>query len=210
MTPTRLGFSNARMAYDDLLARLLLTIEQGGLTEKVTALRITTRYRVKDPFSDRTIGLAHDALETFLNSPLQDGSGERMKWNKATIHTWLCMAAKLSHEGSLPEYRDALIATIEVVESWRAKRGSPSQHEHGENVPLAIFHDRATARVADVSSVVLRDLTGWMIFQRTRGTVLPFLVPAEAAWEGINPGVDAERYLSSLSTEIHWGDAGWL
>ena len=36
-------------------------------------------------------------------------------------------------------------------------------YEHGENLPLAIFHDRATARVADVSSVVLRDLTGWMI-----------------------------------------------
>ena len=37
----RVGFSNARMSYDDLLARLLLTLERGTLTLKITSAQIT-------------------------------------------------------------------------------------------------------------------------------------------------------------------------
>ncbi len=40
----RVGFLNARMSYDDLLARLLLTLERGTLTLKITSaqtLRVT-------------------------------------------------------------------------------------------------------------------------------------------------------------------------
>ena len=210
MMSDRLGFSNARMAYDDLLARLLLTIEQGGLTEKVTALRITTRYRDKAPFSDKTMNLAKDALTSFLGAPLQDHEGQRLRWNKATIHTWLCLAAKLSREGLLAEYQAAFFGSVEAVESWRARRGAPTQHEQVENDVLAIFHDRATARVADVSSVVLRDLTAWMMFQRLNGTVFPFLKPLEAAWETVRHSGDPERYLSTLSSDIRWGESGWL
>ncbi|SNY54949.1 Protein of unknown function DUF262 [Paractinoplanes atraurantiacus] len=126
MSSERLGFSNARMAYDDLLARLLLTIEQGKLTEKVTALRITTRYRDTKPFSDRTMSLAKDAIDCFLKAPTSDDSGRRLKWNKATIHTWLCMAAKLAFEEKLPNYSHALFETIKIVESWRLKRNGAS------------------------------------------------------------------------------------
>ena len=46
LSKERVGFSNARMAYDDLIGRFLLTLEIGSLGEKITAGRITARYRL--------------------------------------------------------------------------------------------------------------------------------------------------------------------
>ncbi|MFY1689452.1 DUF262 domain-containing protein [Plantactinospora sp. WMMB782] len=211
MTAQRLGFSNARMAYDDLLARFLLTLEQGRLTEKVTALRITTRYREKDPFSTPIVSLATQALDYFLNLDLLNHTERRLKWNKATVHTWLCLAAKLIKEDLLFELGPAPSQTIDQVESWRGAR------LHGRsvyNVPLAVFHDRATARVADVSSVVLRDLTAWMVLYRAEPGLSgrrPFLAPLEDAWRIINrTGDDADRELASFSVAARWGDSGWF
>ncbi|MEW1586353.1 DUF262 domain-containing protein [Micromonospora vinacea] len=211
MSAQRLGFSNARMAYDDLLARFLLTLEQGRLTEKVTALRITTRYREKEPFSEPVISLATQALEFFLRLELLDRSEHRLKWNKATVHTWLCLAAKLVREDLLFELGPALTETIEQVESLRGAR------LHGRSfysLPLAVFHDRATARVADVSSVVLRDLTAWMVLYSASPKLSrrpQFLESVEDAWHLIErAGDDADRELAYFSVAVHWGDSGWF
>ena len=210
LTAERLGFSNARMAYDDLLARFLLTLEQGGLTEKVTALRITTRYREKDPFPDEVVERAHLALEFVLGAPLLD-RGDRVRFNKATIHTWLCIAAKLEKEGLLDTMGVALLRTVESVESWRARR--ESEQDDYASVPLTVFNDRATARVADVSSVVLRDFTACMVLAAdvSRDARPPsFLRPAWAAWDRIRGGSDADRLLSQFSMSVGWGETGWL
>ena len=211
MSAQRLGFSNARMAYDDLLARFLLTLEQGRLTEKVTALRITTRYREKEPFSESIIDLATQALDYFLHLDLLNRTERRLKWNKATVHTWLCLAAKLLKEDLFFELEPLLSETIEQVESWRGARS------HGRsiyNVPLAVFHDRATARVADVSSVVLRDLTAWMVLYRADpgiGHRRSFLAPVEEAWRIVDQAEDdASRELASFSAAVRWGDSGWF
>ncbi|MFV2088893.1 DUF262 domain-containing protein [Micromonospora sp. LOL_021] len=211
MSAQRLGFSNARMAYDDLLARFLLTLEQGRLTEKVTALRITTRYRDKGAFSEPIMSLATQALDYFLQLELLDRAERRLKWNKATVHTWLCLVAKLLKEGLLLELGPALYQTIEQVESWRGTR------LHGRsmyNVPLAVFHDRATARVADVSSVVLRDLTAWMVLYRAEPGIIrnrSFIAPVEDAWQIVDQaGDDAGRELASFSGVVRWGDSGWF
>jgi hypothetical protein len=67
MTGTKLGFTNARMAYDDLLARFLLTVEQGVLFEKITAARITERYRNAGRFSVEVMDTAQDSL-SFLGT----------------------------------------------------------------------------------------------------------------------------------------------
>lgn len=209
MKPERLGFSNARMAYDDLFARFLLTLEQGGLTEKVTALRITTRYRDKGPFADDVIRRAQLAIEFFLGAPLGKGLQE-VKPNKATIHTWLCMAAKLSREKLLSSFGGYLVEVIEDIEGWRLRR---ERTRTAEEVPRAIFHDRATARVADVASVVLRDFTGWMILERRLGeeVELPdFLELPRATWPKLQNNQDPEHFLSRVPLGYAWGESGWF
>ncbi|MEU4160022.1 hypothetical protein [Actinoplanes sp. NPDC026670] len=210
MSTERLGFSNARMAYDDLIARFLLTLEQGRLTEKITALRITARYRAKEPFDEAIIETAKKSLDHILNLSVINRTEQRLKWNKATVHTWLCMTAKLIREDAFHDLSPSLEATIETIERLRGARRSGHS-----GVPLEVFNDRATARVADVSSVVLRDFTAWMILVREYYPEAPinsFLSPIPKAWSLLQEIGDSapEPALSSFSLTSHWGGDGWF
>lgn len=213
MIPPRLGFSNARMAYHDLISRFMLTLEQRNLTEKITSLRITTRYRSKEPFEQDVVRRAEMALQFYLGLDLLDRRNDRMKPNKATVHTWLCMAAKLNSEGALESSGDTLGATIDVIERWRTTRTMPLGFP--DDAPLGVFQDRSTARVADVSSVVLRDLTAWMVFSwvaQSGSVPAPqFLDPLSSAWAEVSSvRTDADRLLTRFSLATHWGGVEWI
>ncbi|SER05284.1 DUF262 domain-containing protein [Actinokineospora terrae] len=204
----RIGFSNARMAYDDLIARFLLTLEKRTLTEKVTAQRITNRYRAPVMFPDTTVAQAKESLQFVLDLPFLGRGGSRRP-NKATIHTWLCMAAKLHRHSSLDVYGAALADIIDLVEQSRAKPG-PSLYR-ARHV-LSVFNDRATSRVADVSSVVLRDLTAWMLFVERvpmAAAAGPFIDELEQAWKHVDQP-DLDRSLYEFAVRQKWGDNPWL
>lgn len=208
MTQARLGFSNARMAYHDLLARFLLTIEQGKLTDKITSVRVTARYRDKEPFADDVMQVARDSLECFLTIPYL-GHDKHAKPNKATIHTWLCMLAKMVNEDRLEDLYDTFSGTVAFVENWRVTREGPLNLERSLNV----FQDRATARVADVSSVLLRDLVGWLMVcaRRAEFDRLPdFADSLDQVWIDVVRTQDPERFLNQYTISSRWGDTGWL
>ena len=213
MTTERVGFSNARMSYDDLLGRFLLTLEQRTLVEKVTASRITSRYRESEPFPEQVMTLAQESLSFFLSLDLFNGSDTRSKPNKATIHTWLCMTAKLIHEDLFNPLSPTLARTISEIEYARFAKGRGT--DRGMAAALTIFHDRSTARVADAASVVLRDLCGWMIFTRGDEAIaehhsLGFLDTARDAWELLETADTPERSLLQLATSRRWGGDNWL
>ena len=212
MTAERVGFSNARMNYDDLIARFLLTLEQHMLLDKVTAYRITARYRDREPFPTEVIDLARESIEFFLiQSLLDDESSSRRKPNKATIHTWLCMAAKLIREGLFERYSDALALAIATIEEGRFDRKRFSNQRTAATV--TIFHDRATARVADVASVVLRDICGWMICIDNTSFLGPadsYLQIAREAWDVIDGAGYDERKLLQFAMSRGWGGHNWL
>lgn len=235
MTQERVGFSNARMAYDDLLARFLITIEQGTLLEKVTAQKITNRYRKEDAFSDRVLDEAKAALGHLLNASFFTSKAEQVKPNKATIHTWLCVAGKLHAASALGDLGEALDRTMYWVEKSRFMRDMHSRIGRSLAGPLSVFHDRSTSRVADVSSVVLRDLTAWMFLAWQCGgggpAEVPDIVPhamklseasaiqaleptvsvAVDAWAVVgDDAADLDAGLASFATEAEWGGARWL
>lgn len=209
MTPERIGFSNVRMNYDDLIARFLLTLEQRTLLEKITASRITARYRSKTPFPHSILDSARTVLKYFLSLELLDEVDVRRKPNKATIHTWLCMIAKLVREGMLDELTAPFVRTVSMIESSRFDKGLPA--DSFPAIPLSIFHDRATARVADVASVVLRDLCAWMILvQSIDPDRAGFLWIASRAWLELETEENRERHLLGFATSQGWGGSNWL
>ncbi|WP_165952637.1 DUF262 domain-containing protein [Kribbella albertanoniae] len=233
MTPERIGFSNARMAYDDLLARFLITVEQGTLLEKVTAAKVTNRYRRDDEFSERVLTEAKAALKHVLSSPPFQARAEGVKPNKATIHTWLCVAAKLHRSDSLSALGEVLDSTMLWVEQSRFLRDMHARMGPTASGTLAVFHDRSTSRVADVSSVILRDLTAWMFLawhlgvtgptdtsrptELTRISANPLLqlghefALSNDAWEFVRQEPsDLDAGLLSFATRADWGGASWL
>jgi len=167
------GFSSARMAYDDIVARACMTLENGSLRKKVTANALADRYRTGEPFDQHVIeslGAAIDALGS-ANQLLTSNLG----FNKATAQTCLIFACQLQRQ--LPD-TDALTmhlaAFLDAFSNltqfeWLAPGplGGALQRQFSQQTAeslLRTYNDRATSRVADTSSVVLRDFVMWCTF----------------------------------------------
>jgi hypothetical protein len=211
LDPAVIGFSNARMAYDDLLARFLMTLESGALNEKVTAARITDRYRDPRPFSKGMLEVAHHAIDFVLRLPVLHDGAVGVKPNKATVHTWFCLAAEAATRGALDTHEAPLAEGISWIESRRFLK-SPTD-EPDVNVLLSVFHDRATSRVADVSSVILRDMCAWMLLIATDEGAVPHIDIAAQARQALREMTDAPRPIEALNNfaqKSGWGTGQWI
>lgn len=139
-----LGFSNARLAYDDVLARLLFFVEARNFGAKSTEARISDRFRSTNPFSDEAVSRCKTAIEIFSANLIQ---AEKTKLNKASVLSWLLFYSRF---GDAPDKN--LIQVFIDVQQGRV--GSPILGE-----AVALFEDRASLRVTDVTSVVYRDFS---------------------------------------------------
>lgn len=151
-----LGFSNSRMAYDDIVAKLLITLEYETLRKKITANIITSRFREGESFSMHLIEVAKQTL--FILSKLIQHSNIPVKLNKATTLTWLIFIYK---------YKSYNLNQKLLVDFFRYFENN-KQDQKNQNELMAliylVYQDRSSARVADTASVVLRDFSLWSIF----------------------------------------------
>lgn len=221
--PSRLlGFSNARMAYDDVIARFAFTLETKTLLQKVTEAAVSSMYRREDPLSDTTMFRVEQALRLLLSclqhaeTELSSDSSVRLKLNKAAFYSWLLFFARLDSTGDL-----ALVHRFFVhFEMTRGAFHNLGDEQEGSTYfstsptfpLLLVFSDRATARVADVSSVVLRDFALWVTwFEFSKGTSARsmerayFRIPDFiAAAQDLRPDqYDADAL--AFAEEVNWG-----
>jgi hypothetical protein len=169
------GFSNARMAYDDVLAKVAISIENGSLREKVSAAAITDRYRSDVPLNDFTLHSIYSCVDVL--SEVKKYIGPRSKYNKATLFSWLFFfvtLAKWSYRPLGEHYKKvaSFMASFELLRN-DAKRGLVGQFllindfslDRGRILDLfMIYNDRSSSRVGDVSSILIRDLVTWIFF----------------------------------------------
>jgi hypothetical protein len=207
----KIGFSNARMAYDDMLARVLVTVEGRRLDAKVTASLVTARYREGTPFSQRDVEILRKAMLAVFGTLEVNPNLEALRPNKATLHTWLCVGAQMARDASVDGF-EALSDTMRELEIARWQRTAGEQSARRRAV--AVFQDRSTARVADVSSVLLRDLIVWMFLANRAGRDLshPKLALAKNAWavlDRLDPEGDSEDELLQFANQARWGELGW-
>ncbi len=146
-----IGFSNARLAYDDILARLLYFIEAQSFGEKSTEGRISERFRVPRAFSQDVYNRCSRSIDIFSESVR---SAERSKLNKASVLSLLIFYSRF--ETVDPE--------VDILEEYlRAEAGADGAKElSGQAAQL--FRDRSSLRVTDVSSVVYRDFSLCFIY----------------------------------------------
>jgi hypothetical protein len=176
------GYSNSRMAYDDLLARFVFTVEIQSLTKKVTAASIDLMYRRKEPIVPSVekrflyvLEFASSVFNHFLET-------EKFvpKLNKAATLSWLIFFARST---STVESNAKFFEYFEGLRN--GYRTSISEREFGDFDGylqdqlilklLQIYDDRVTARVADVSSVLIRDFVLWLVWvNHTQDENAPF------------------------------------
>jgi hypothetical protein len=156
------------MAYDDVLSRTALAIERRTLAEKITSADLTNLYRSDSPLKAGTIDLLEEAVRA-LGSSLNHNGGFAPKFNKATLFSWLMFIVRSITR--TPLSRQNLAEFLQFFETFR--KNASRETEWGErlvanSVPagklFSIYESRASSRVADVSSVILRDGIIWLTF----------------------------------------------
>lgn len=152
----KIGFSNARLAYDDIIARTCVALEVGDIRQHINNNVVEDFYRSR-PFSSETIAAVQESGQLLLQQIEQSDS--RVKLNKGTLQSWLTYcywSVKLN--GYIP---DQLLAQFEN-DRLSARVGSHSTSSSSDRALIQIlrlYDDRASYRVTDVSSVLIRDLT---------------------------------------------------
>lgn len=145
-----IGFSNVRLAYDDVLARVLFFVESKTFATKGTEAAISQRFRTADKFSPAVIETVERSIKLF--SAARDGA-LAIKLNKASALSWLlfyCRFKKTSPEVSF--------MTTFTMSPMSVGRKADIQEA------IKLFKDRASLRVADVASVVYRDFSLWYAY----------------------------------------------
>ena len=200
-----LGFSNSRMAYDDIIAKFLITVEYQTLRKKITANIVTSRFRSGIPFSEEIINITKDILNLFKY--LISYSKVSVKLNKATALTWLIFIYRFK-KASINE--DCLLNFFDDFEF-----GKDNYKNQNTLISLiySVFHDRSSARVADTSSVILRDMSMWSLFLiinndiRYDESFLKLNKYIDKINFDINDGFESinEKDFENIAIKLNWG-----
>jgi hypothetical protein len=166
-----LAFSNSRMAYDDVLSRTALAVERRTLAEKITSSDLAALYRKDYPLGRATIQLVKEVIEHLIKAA-ETRHAPLPKFNKATLFSWLVFLVRGSISRNLPYNPTVLGDFLSYFEETRDNALHDSelaQRPLARLVPagrlFAIYETRASARVADVSSVLLRDAVIWLTYE---------------------------------------------
>lgn len=144
-----IGFSNSRMSYDDVIAKLLYFCEIGTIGIKSSEGVISDRFKTPTAFGFETYDKCRNSVVQFSNARKFFGS---QKFNKATLLSWLLFYARFNsirHPEFLHEFSS--------LSGRERSRYRPNELKY-------IFDDRASLRVSDVSSVVTRDFCLWAAY----------------------------------------------
>lgn len=144
---TTIGFSNGRLAYDDVVSRFCLALQEQTLRVPITNAYVEDFYRHRqfDP----------DVLEQAKDSGRQLGEvlrrTGRIRFNKATLFTWLVFIHSKRARDT-----DDLGEFLRKFDELRARQDSLDRSVIHRIIE--IYNDRSSYRVQDIASILLRDL----------------------------------------------------
>jgi hypothetical protein len=186
-----IGFSNSRMAYDDVVARVCQALETRTLAEKITANVLTERYRSNIPFEPPVVASAGLAIDTLASA--RDLGLPHLRLNKATLFSWLWFVVEhFSYTGEAlsAERFSTFVEYFERVRRVARARDEYDALPNGEAwlssrwvaILASVYEDRSTSRVADVASVLFRNAVLWLLYADFRSVLadpLPIDLPPE-------------------------------
>lgn len=209
-----LGFSNSRMAYDDVISKFLLTLELGTLKKKITANSVTARYRDSDGFDSKLISATEECLNKLFICLTQFDSA--VKLNKASALSWLVFIYKFTKSFGFDEDLKEFFIRFESVKKEISETSDLTSLPKGINRGvvkkiLGVYLDRVGSRVADTSSVVLRDISLWSIFAAYFPSVLEknteyyALLVSVHHLATLSPAKITEKNLEEIAGSLAWG-----
>lgn len=145
-----IGFSNVRLAYDDVIARLLYFLTVQTIAVKATEGQISDLFRSEEGFTASVLQNAQSAIQQFGRARAEVG---KLKLNKASLLSWLLFYARGEEHPSKAEF----LGYFESISGAVRTSGLVSDARE-------LFIDRASGRVTNISSVFLRDFCLWFSY----------------------------------------------
>lgn len=167
-----IGFSNSRLAYDEIIAKFCYAIEIETLRQKIIASDISEKYRDNKKFSDDTVLECKRVLSDFI-SVVNDQHSEsyHLKMNKATIYSWFVFI-KQNKSLSIKEISN-VIFSFEIIRDYLKGKLTVKDDFHQKMITqyeilksnvlyleamVNIFNQRASMGSTDALSVIYRDI----------------------------------------------------
>ncbi|TMO49997.1 DUF262 domain-containing protein [Pseudoalteromonas ruthenica] len=165
-----IGFSNTRLAHDDLFARLCFYLEKGGVRASITDNALYEKYRKDETFSDEII----DAVKYSLSLVSKIKSillkcEINVHITKASFFSWLLFISQMYLLNGDNNDEKRIINTFISSESKRynykenilEKDRWSGKFSLAEIMPMfSLYNERASSRVMTTSSLLIRD---WVI-----------------------------------------------
>lgn len=205
-----IGFSNSRMAYDDIIARVAMTLDDGTLAKKIDASRLTNQYRSETPFAASTLQRISKALNV-LSGIKGNSRTAGIKFNKATLYSWLLFIVRAQE--ALERFDSEVLANF--LSNFELARLGVLAMKSDTPLPvkalveaISIYEDRSTSRVGDVSSVVLRDVVLWVMYIALDFSPKPHVQRSSPVFQ-LHQAIQITPYSPNpnLSGTDHWLDA---
>ena len=139
-----IGFNNNRLAYEDVVSRLLYALATKSLAKKITDQMLIDMYRGAFVVNDEIFDQARDAI-----SNLAKIVGKKVKLSKPTLFTWLLF---LSLENVSKEF----------FYLFDALRKGETSNDY-ELLLINIFQEKSSTSVNDAVPVQLRLLVIYLV-----------------------------------------------
>lgn len=162
-----IGFSNSRLAYDEIISKFCFAVETKTLKKKITSNEISIQYRQEVPFSDECLAVVDKTLIKFMTC-VSEWKEFKYSFNKATIFSWFIHIRK-----NLDIEMEDLKSTISNFEFCRAYiKGKYKKVDNKymdlflvlqKKVPffevmLNTFNQRTSMGSTDALSIIYRDI----------------------------------------------------
>ncbi|MDB5055555.1 MAG: hypothetical protein JWM44_3605 [Bacilli bacterium] len=167
-----IGFSNSRMAYDDVISKFCFTLELGTLKKKITSTDISEKYRNNNSFPDKIYDEAKDVLLYFVDSIClaSDKYKKRLYLNKATLFSWLIFVKRYMDKLDTNNLSD-LIFDFEYARQFAKGKEQLTffnylevqnkikvdEYPFFQNM-FSLFNQRASMGSTDATSIIYRDI----------------------------------------------------
>lgn len=210
------GFSNSRLAYDEIISKFAYMIEINTLKKKVTAGDISKKYREAIPYSDDTIEVVRNALNTYIvcMKNIRTNYDYCPKHSKATLVSWLVYVTKSNRNieeiekvmyrfESTRDYLKGKIVEKKESDDYSFFAKNMIEKYKFTDAMMNIYNQRASMGSTDALSVVYRDIIlsifTEMLFNEN-GTLLLETVKFFSQFKNMNSVLD------EINNNHSWGD----
>ena len=173
-----LGFSNSRMAYNDLLSRVIVFLESGSLRAKISESSLNNRYRADEAVDVRiitSISASFDVLN-YLNE-VKDSFELLPQLTKASSLNWIYLACTFDINNidfDIEAFSDAFFSLELARAAVKSNEKIPAwiiEHFDLDEVTLRevvlLYIERSSSRVMSIGSILIRDLIQLLSLSRS-------------------------------------------